>query len=415
MKRLDCSDKRCKGKIKHQQAEVLTGLICAMIMGKSSLRRQVNWIAANRKWLGSRKRLALANGAPSLATVDRILHSIDPCQLLLEFTEWAYEAECYYAHGKADNGMKHIAIDGKALKGAGSNVVPNSPTPVILNAVSVTTGLVLTQYPIQKKSCELNELPNILELLDVRDCMVSIDAIATHLDLMKLIVDDGGHFIFQVKANQKTAMEDINRIFREYEMKHIEYDKWESGQEKNRDRIEYRKVCSSDRLQDLRSMEDWPIGCFSLIETLRILIIRDEDGEDITPGKEEFLKHGSTRQAKPEASDQKESALQHIGLVSDINLRAEELGNYKRSHWAIENKLHHVLDVSLGEDRSTATKSAVVLALLRKCAYNIMRMAEMDLDTDFKTKGEVMDYFAENRSLLDKYVFQKARIKTAET
>ena len=215
MKRLDCSDKRCKGKIKHQQAEVLTGLICAMIMGKSSLRRQVNWIAANRKWLGSRKRLALANGAPSLATVDRILHSIDPCQLLLEFTEWAYEAECYYAHGKADNGMKHIAIDGKALKGAGSNVVPNSPTPVILNAVSVTTGLVLTQYPIQKKSCELNELPNILELLDVRDCMVSIDAIATHLDLMKLIVDDGGHFIFQVKANQKTAMEDINRIFRE--------------------------------------------------------------------------------------------------------------------------------------------------------------------------------------------------------
>ncbi len=162
-------------------------------------------------------------------------------------------------------------------------------------------------------------------------------------------------------------------------------------------------------------MEDWPIGCFSLIETLRILIIRDEDGEDITPGKEEFLKHGSTRQAKPEASDQKESALQHIGLVSDINLRAEELGNYKRSHWAIENKLHHVLDVSLGEDRSTATKSAVVLALLRKCAYNIMRMAEMDLDTDFKTKGEVMDYFAENRSLLDKYVFQKARIKTAET
>ncbi len=52
----------------------------------------------------------------------------------------------------------------------------------------------------------------------------------------------------------------------------IHYDKWESGPEKNRNRIEYRKVCSSDRLQDLQSMEDWPIGCFSLIETLRPFI-----------------------------------------------------------------------------------------------------------------------------------------------
>ena len=83
---------------------------------------------------------------------------------------------------------------------------------MILNAYSVSTGLVLAQYPIEEKSCELNELPDILDLLDVRDCMVSIDAIATHIGLMVKIINSGGHFIFQVKANQKSAMEDIRLI-----------------------------------------------------------------------------------------------------------------------------------------------------------------------------------------------------------
>ena len=407
MKRLD--DKRCKGKIRHDQAEILTSLVCAMVMGKTSLRRQVRWIQMNEKWLRKQKRMALTNGAPSLATVDRILCSIDAEQFQLEFAMWAYEVECFYAKEKVGDSMKQIAIDGKALCGAGSNVIPNSPTPVILNAYSVSTGLVLAQYPIEEKSCELNELPDILDLLDVRDCMVSIDAIATHIGLMVKIINSGGHFIFQVKANQKSAMEDINRVFCEYENNKIDFDVWETGPEKNRDRIEYRKVRSSDRLQDLQSMENWPIGCFSLIETLRIMIIRDENENNITPSKEEFLNSGSKRQPNAEPSDKKESEYQRIGLVSDINLNAETLAGYKRGHWSIENKLHHVLDVTLGEDRSTARKSAVVLALLRKFAYNILMMAESDLKIDFKSMGEEIDYLEGNRSLFAGYVFRGIR------
>lgn len=221
----------------------------------------------NEKWLRKQKGMALANGAPSLATVDRILCSIDVEQFQLEFAMWAYEAECFYAKEIVGDSMKQIAIDGKALCGAGSNVIPNSPTPVILNAYSVSTGLVLAQYPIEEKSCELNELPDILDLLDVRDCMVSIDAIATHIGLMVKIVNSGGHFIFQVKANQKSAMEDINRIFREYENKKIDFDVWETGQR----RIAIGSSTEKSEVQtDFKIFSSWKIGQLDVFLQLKL-------------------------------------------------------------------------------------------------------------------------------------------------
>lgn len=92
-------------------------------------------------------------------------------------------------------------------------------------------------------------------------------------------------------------------------------------------------------------------------------------------------------------------------LISDLILTAEELGSIKRMHWSIENRLHHVLDDTFREDRSPAKKSRNNLALIRKYAYNILRLAMHETGiTNIMT--EMMDCFCDNADLREQYVFK---------
>lgn len=131
---------------------------------------------------------------------------------------------------------------------------------------------------------------------------------------------------------------------------------------------------------------------------------RDGEGNDITPDMETFLKNGSRRKPKPLKSDREGGDIQEAGLISDMELKADELGRIKRAHWAVENRLHHVLDETFREDRSPAKKSKNNLALVRKFAYNILRLAMLS-----KSCGEIMteamDDFCDDLSLVKKYVF----------
>ena len=91
-------------------------------------------------------------------------------------------------------------------------------------------------------------------------------------------------------------------------------------------------------------------------------------------------------------------------MISDMELTAEETGRIKREHWAIENRLHHVLDDTFREDRSPAKKSKHNLALIRKFAYNILRIAILSGDCA-EIMTEAMDDFSGDPSLRKKYVF----------
>lgn len=401
-------DSRCGGKIHHKQAEILTCLVAALVAGKTSLRRCMVWIRAKERWLRKQKGMKLANGIPSLSTVSRILSGIDEEQFIYHFAQWAYEMNQLFLNGldEQERRRPHIVIDGKCLKGSGSDVVPGSRTPLVLNAVCATTGLVLAQYPIRDKSCELNELPNILKMLDLEGCIVTIDAAGTHASIMNQIVEAGGHFLMQVKNNQPNALKDIKRIFEKFDNNHTMYSWHEPYPEKNRDRFEYRSCKASTNLDELRSMEEWPVRSYSLLEQLRIMIVRDGNGENITPGREDFLKNGSPRQAAPCRGEDKENDYQEIGLVSDEELKACEFLEIKRKHWFIENSLHNVLDQSFHEDKSTATKSRNNLSLLRKIGFNLLKLIEREVkDTGCKTVGELMDYVDANPKLMTKYVF----------
>lgn len=90
-----------------------------------------------------------------------------------------------------------------------------------------------------------------------------------------------------------------------------------------------------------------------------------------------FLEKGSRKQQKPKAGDELGNDIQWAGLVSSRSLTAEEMLEYKRQHWTVENRLHYVLDETFGEDKSTIKKGKNTMSTLRKCSYNIVRLLQM--------------------------------------
>lgn len=141
------------------------------------------------------------------------------------------------------------------------------------------------------------------------------------------------------------------------------------------------------------------------IKQVRVPVERDKEGNDITPSLEEFLKKGSMRAPVPSAEEGTGKDIQCTAMISDLTLTAEKLGSIKRMHWSIENRLHHVLDDTFREDRSPAKKSRNNLALIRKYAYNILRLSMLEAGmTNIMT--EMMDCFCDNAVLREQYVFQ---------
>lgn len=404
-------DPRCSRKKMHESAEILTCLVAGYLCGMTSLRRCLGW--AKMKLCTLRKHMSLTHGIASVSTVSRLLSSIDEELFLCVFMEWVGEI--------LDSKGCHVAIDGKALCAAGSKV-KGERAPLLLNAIDVATGLVLGQLPLKDKPSEITAIPRLLELLDIRGSIITIDAVGTQTQIMEQIRDQGGHFVLLVKKNQPSAYEEILETFDalEKEKKNLAVDphykgrypdliskyEREQGMEKNRDRYEYREysICNDPSILT-KAMEEWvsikSVGC---IRQTRILLVKNRLGEDITPSPGQLAREGSSRQPLPEKGDGEKADFQVVGVVSDMEMTAKEMGRYKRSHWLVENRLHHVLDDTFREDRSPAKGSRNNLALIRKFAYNILRIAK-DRERLTNPMTEIMDLFAFKQGMMEKYLF----------
>ena len=405
-------DPRCGRTSKHDHAEVLVCLVTGFLAGRLTIRRSLKWCRKHLEWL--RQYLPLKNGVASPSTACRILAGIDEELFALQFTAWIGEI--------IETRGIHLIIDGKALRAA-MEKVKNFRAPMVMNAIDAATGLVLAQLPLQNKECEITVIPELLKVLDIRESTVTIDAIGTQTEIMGQIIRQGGHFVLTVKRNQPQSYEEIEKYFRElmedygrmkedsrFQPRHPEMIKVYEEiclKEKNRDRYEIRRyrVCRYPALLT-KTQEEWPfIRTAGEAEQIRIPIERDENGNDITPDEETFRKQGSRRKPKPKKGDGEDSDIQITGIISDRELTAEEMGGYKRAHWAVENKLHHVLDDTFREDRSPAKKSKNNLALLRKFSYNLLRIAMIrEKRSDLMT--EMMDEFCDDHALIEKYVFR---------
>lgn len=404
-------DPRCPRAKQHDLAEVLTYIVAGYVTGHTTLRRCLAWCRRHLNWL--RKGLSLKNGIASLSTISRLLSGMDEELFVYAFMEWIGQI--------LDTKGLHLAIDGKAICAAAAKTKGNK-APMIMNVIDTATGLVLSQLPIQNKESEITHIPELLKLLDISGSIITTDAIGTQTDIMRQIISQGGHFVLMVKRNQPTCYEEIVHMFEEleadrkkcatekgYQTQYPElvakYDEKKTI-EKNRDRYEYRDYrIINDATCVTRTKKEWPfLKSVGYNRQTRILVIRDEDGNDITPDEKTFCMEGTFRQPRPASGDGEKNDIQVVGMVSDMEMTAEEMGQYKRSHWSVENRLHHVLDDTFREDRSPAKTSKNNLALIRKFSYNILRLAMIHLSLK-RPMTEMMDLFADDHDLLGRYIF----------
>ena len=385
-------DPRCDRKKKHDYAEIIVCLIAAYLAGRTTLRRALRWCHTHINVL--RDGLMLSGGIPSLSTVSRLLSTINEEDFCNAFMQWMTELLKTQA--------AHIIIDGKALRGATERIKKGN-TPYILNAIEAATNLVVAQIAIDTKENEKTAIPRLLDLLSLKDSLVTIDAIGTTTDIIQKIAEKGAHYLLTIKKNQPTTYKEIMQYFDSHII--LKENHYQTS-EKNRERMEYREIKRSQFISQISSTDRYPnLKQFALLEQVRIKIEKDDDGRNITPNKEIYLKQGTVRKPQISTGDQATDDRYRIGLVTDTGLSPKDMLEIKRKHWKIENGLHHVLDDTLREDRSPARKSKNNLALIRKFVFNILQIAKIREESSLGFP-ETMDSFADDSNKIRSYVLE---------
>ena len=401
-------DPRSKRKKPHELSEILICIIVGFLHGKTKLRRIYRWCKSHIIEL--RQYMPLPAGIPSVSTMSRLLSSVDEELVSAAVMNWICQV--------VDTRGKHIAIDGKGLRAAASKI-NGERTPYILNAIDVATRLVIGQLAIREKTNEMTAIPELVEMLEIEGSTITIDAIGTTGTIMDTIDEKNGYYLLQVKKNCPLLYDELMDLFDDLKvLKEKDKDGLEEvsrknycehkTSEKNRDRYEHRKVEYYDGMEWIEHFqEDRPsIQSVGRTSQVRILAVRDEYGNDITPSLDEFLSNGSVRQPIVTAGDGFKDIVQKAGLVANRKMNAEEMMEYHRNHWAIEDGLHYVLDETFGEDKCTVRKGKNALSMLRKCAYDIARLIQQKNPKDRPYIPDVLDDIADHFELAAEYIFK---------
>jgi predicted transposase YbfD/YdcC len=332
----DLPDPRRETKNKlHALADILTIATCGVIAGAESWEDIAEYGTAKETFL--RQFLPLSNGIPSPDTFERVFAKLDPAAFAQAFGRWM-RAVC------EGTGLIPVAIDGKSARSA--------PAPTATGRLHLVTAwatenrLVLGQVAVADGSNEVAAIPELLQTLDLKGAIVTIDAAGCQTENARLIRERGGHYLLAVKDNQPTLRAAVEAVFDracEVEFEGVEHSSHES-QESGHGRHEERYVCVVS--EPVGIPEVWP-EVAAVVQVNRVRVV-----------------------------GQKRTQTTHYYLSSH-KAKAEILGRVVRAHWEIENGLHWVLDVVYGEDgsRVRAGHAGANLGLVRRVAVALARRA----------------------------------------
>jgi predicted transposase YbfD/YdcC len=293
--------------------------------------------------------LELSNGIPSQDTFERVFQNVNPKYLAVTFKKWVddiKEAACQHGGSRL-----LCSIDGKAIRGskrAGKKAVH------VVTAFASQLRLVLGEVSVNKKSNEITAIPELLEMFCQKGMVITIDAMGTQKSIASAIIHKEADYVLAVKRNQETLYSDIERILEEEAASKDIDELRENGQyevtiETGHGRVEIRECHISTAINGLSRREDWAgVAGFGVIFSIREVV-----GKEPTYSYDYFI-------------------------FSLLNTNAAEMMRIKRSHWAIENNLHWMLDVTFREDacRASLGNSAENLNILRKEALHLMKQED---------------------------------------
>jgi predicted transposase YbfD/YdcC len=318
----------------HRLQDILVIALCAVIAGAQDWQQVEAFGRKRHAWLSGF--LELPHGIPSHDTFERVFARLQPQAFQACFREWVQAVSAALQ-------IKHVAIDGKTLRGSGSAKL--GPLHLV-SAWATAQHLSLGQVPVDDKSNEITAIPALLEMLDLQGALVTIDAMGCQKAIAQKVVDQGGHYALTVKGNQEHLLEDIQQAFLkalDNDCADVDHDVYQT-RERGHGREEYRCYTVLYTTEGIRHADAWAglaaIGmCYS----------------------ERTVKGEATTEVRYFIGDQRASARYYArGL---------------RHHWGIENNLHWQLDVNFGEDGSRVRKrnAAENLALLRRLTLSLLK------------------------------------------
>lgn len=327
-------DFRQPGKVQHELIDVLFLAITGVISGCEGWEEIEDFGNEKLDWL--RQYLPFEEGIPSDDTISRIFQLIEPNEFQKSFAKWMKSC-CEMTHGDI------IAIDGKTLRGSFKKKNKTDSIHMV-SAFASTNSVVLGQVKTSEKSNEITAIPKLLDLLDIRGCLITIDAMGTQTKIAKKIVDKGGDYLLPVKGNQERLQSALDNVF-SIERLELKETKSYSTSDKGHGRKEIRHcmVAQADEIGDLAF--EWP-G----LQTLGYVVsLREKNGEACIASVKFY--------------------------ISSAELDAISLLSAAREHWSVENKLHWQLDVSMNEDacRIRQKNSTENLATVRHVALNLLK------------------------------------------
>lgn len=316
---------------RHDFQEMLVIAIAAVLSDCDTVEDIVFWARTKEAWL--RRFLVLRNGIPSEETFLRIFRALDPKQFEHTFRQWV--GGIVGALGGT------VAIDGKTVRGSGSG---DETAIHMVSAFATDLGLVLGQEKVADKSNEITAIPELLDALYLKGCLVSIDAMGCQRAIADKIVARRGDYLLAVKGNHPTLLDAIETAF-----------------------IDGSDRADVDRQNRVDQSHGRTVGQIASVLPAQGIVDAAAWPKCVTIGRVDSLR----------MVNGKESALEQRHYISSRALTAAELAMAVRAHWAIENQLHWVLDVSMGEDGSTLRKDNAPqnLSLLRKIVLNLIRSA----------------------------------------
>ncbi len=363
---IDCMgeipDPRAPYNQRHKFLDIIIIAVTAVLAGMDTWNEIADWAASKKEWLGTF--LELPGGTPSHDTVNRVFQMIDPEKFHDAFFRWANAVS-----GKV-KGV--VAIDGKTARRSREAAGDIKPIHVV-SAWAAESSLVPGQLCVDEKTNEITTIPELLDILCLEGCIVTIDAMGTQKEIAKKIVKKKADYILQVKGNQQTLMDDIceyfeNDVFTEKKSALEKAGHYYQNLCGDHGRIEKREYYVENDIEWLRGRH---------------------------PGWEGLAGIGACVTTVTEKGNTVTSV--SYSIYSRNGMTAAEYGESARAHWGIENSLHWVLDIAFREDESRirAGNAAENMNMARHIGINLLKQeksCKMGIASKRKKCGYDMSY-----------------------
>jgi len=347
---LDLPDPRAANSV-HKLSDIFAIAICAVICGAEGWVDVEMFALSKQAWLGTF--LDLEHGIPSHDTFGRVFGRIDPDAFERCFNNWMATLR--------SAGVRLIAIDGKSIRRSFEHAWDKSGMVHLVSAFAEANRLVFGQVAVRDKSNEIEAIPRLLELLDLTDSVVTIDALGCQKQIARQIVESKADYVLAVKENQPVLHEKVKRLLDEAILEDFSGLNHDFVQRVDGDhgRIETRRVWMTDQVQHLPQfiLNDWTaLASVAVVES-----VREINGKSSTERR------------------------YFISSVSRMD--AQAMASYVRGHWSVENNLHWQLDVSFGEDDRRIRKDHGAENFSRLCriALNLIK-SDKSLKVGVKAK-----------------------------